>query len=157
MSENLRWKANGLPRKGWILHDVIDTEELANECEWCGTTIRYVHYLKHPEEENLTKCGIICAEHLTNDYVGHRLKEKEVKRKKKAELALFKKFMRKGYGVTKSNNLFLTWKEHFIVFRQTEKNIQLIINGIFGKRSYKTLEEAKISAYSFISKLKCST
>lgn len=38
-----RWKKNGLPREGWKLIDVIDYEEVCQQCDWCGTDLRYVH------------------------------------------------------------------------------------------------------------------
>lgn len=80
------WKAKGFLHKGWVLVDVEDVgdddgEESYESCDWCGTSIRYVHHLFHPETEQKSKSGCICAEYLTGDYSGAgRLKEEKLRK-----------------------------------------------------------------------------
>jgi len=82
MESNKLWVNNGLPRKGWAHDYVEDLGEALGSCVWCGTEIRYVHHLVHLFDELETTCGCICAEHLTEDYVNPRVREKKAKSEK---------------------------------------------------------------------------
>lgn len=86
-----RWVANGLPRKEWKI-DWVEELERGNEtnCDWCGTEIRFVYHLKHPEAVQRTISGCVCAGALTNDYKN----AEETKKRYYADRAVEKKAAR---------------------------------------------------------------
>jgi hypothetical protein len=81
--ENL-WNNPGIPKKGWVSSEVIDySAEYGGyaSCEMCGKEhIRYVHIMEHPEHDNLG-VGCVCAEKMSGDYEGPKLREKALKAK----------------------------------------------------------------------------
>lgn len=162
------WKSN-LPKKGWVYIDVIDTGEQATNCTWCGTLIRYVHALKHPDTGISTECGCICAEHLMEDYVGPKQKEKALKGKQARIRNWVKSPKWKSHSPhlferpTKDINLrirvtFSTQKNGWqvvVVKRELSKDIKNFFDWkrIEGKVFHKSLPEAKaasLSAYEYI-------
>lgn len=151
MKESLKWKSNGLPRKGWILFDVIDTDELSMACEWCGTSIRYVHIIKHVKDNLTSECGIICAEHLTQDYVNHRSREKILKSLSAKKRNHLSRFNKAAWLLSKNANLYLKFDSNLIVIIGKNAPYKLSINNIFSKKQYQTMDEAKESAYNYIS------
>jgi hypothetical protein len=79
MKRNGKWSEAGYPHKGYTEVNVIDTGELSEECEFCGTGIRYVHVLSHPDYDTEFSVGVSCAEALTNDYVNPKNQERKLK------------------------------------------------------------------------------
>ncbi len=146
----VKWKENGLPRKGWILTGVTDLDGIYSECDWCGTGIRYVHEITHPTENHISECGIICAEHLTQDYINHRRIEKKLRSLASKKKRRYKKFMEMEFSKSKKNNLFFTFEDNLIIFLDNANGIKLIINNIVGRKYYLSLNEAKEVAYNYL-------
>ena len=145
----IKWKNNGLPRKGWELNDVIDTENIDNQCDWCGTSIRYLHFLHHKEDNLTTTCGCICAEHLTQDYINPKKKEKELKifmRKKNKFLESFK------IGKNCFYSKFFGFDKFVMVFQKKDDFFYLKIGNTWGKKSYIVFEQACIAAFYYLTK-----
>ncbi len=140
-----RWKTNGLPRKGWTLLDVVD-EGFGQECEWCGTAIRYVHYIFHPETNQNSSCGCVCAEHLTEDYVTGRKRESKLKQKH-TRLHRFLNSPR-WYRLLPKYNLYRLDKR--ILIYKKNNHFMLKIHDLWGKKKYSTEEEAKIAAFNYL-------
>lgn len=172
-----RWKANGLPRKGWRLVDVIDTEELSSNCEWCGTDIRYEHHLYHDEQDLQSISGCVCAEHLTDDYVNPKKREKELKslflknkrkilsdikreKEKKEREAYWKEYYEREredyhslFKKSKNGNFYLkTYIGTLIIIFMKNEVYKIKIDDLWGKKTYSTLKEAAISAYDYINR-----
>ena len=76
-----KWSQPGFPHKGWTCVGVDDLgREDRATCEMCESAeIRYVHYLEHPDHPNQLACGCVCAEHMTEDRVGPRQRERELR------------------------------------------------------------------------------
>jgi hypothetical protein len=72
------WNQPGIPHRGWHCTDVEDLGDLDGTCEMCGTPIRYVHTMRHHDHERLG-VGCVCAEKMSDDYVGPRKRERELK------------------------------------------------------------------------------
>jgi hypothetical protein len=71
-----KWSEPGVPHRGWTCAGVEDLEEPSQVCAMCeSATVRYVHYMKHPDYPETLGVGCICAEHMENDYVNPRLRE----------------------------------------------------------------------------------
>lgn len=145
-----KWKNNGLPRKGWKIHDVIDLDSANGECEWCGTSIRYVHHLIHADDLE-TKCGCICAEHLTDDYINPRKMEKDLKAKLRAKKTELKKFLRSfKLGKKSFYSHFFGINKFIIIFKRQDGNYYLKIGEQWGSNAYSDFNAAKLAAYQFL-------
>lgn len=76
-----KWSEAGVPKRGWSCVDVDDLGEPSQVCEMCETQdIRYVHVMEHPEYSELLHVGCVCAEHMEEDYVRPKEREKRLKR-----------------------------------------------------------------------------
>ncbi len=152
------WKLQGIPHKGWILEDVIDSREYQQEvdyenCMMCGNEkIRYIHILTHPDIEEEYRVGCMCAEKMTNDYVNP--KQREIKLKNKANRRI--KWSQKKWKISQNGNSYLNFQEHHILIyvnKETGK-FKVKIGEIFGKKEFDNLDEAKIAAFDGIEYLK---
>lgn len=75
-SSEYRWDKPGMPHKGWVYLDVIDTGDYEEICECCGKeSIRFLHEIKHEDYAQLS-VGCKCAEKLCNDYVQPKKRER---------------------------------------------------------------------------------
>jgi hypothetical protein len=74
-----KWSQPSVPHKGWTCVGVEDLEEPSERCGMCESVeIRYVHVMEHPNYQGTLGVGCICAEHMEQDYVGPRLREKRL-------------------------------------------------------------------------------
>ena len=76
-----KWCQPGVPHKGWTCQDVEDLGAPTAVCEMCEvTSIRYVHYLTHPDfGEQALGVGCVCAENMEQDSVGPRERERNLR------------------------------------------------------------------------------
>ncbi len=82
MTAHGKWSDPDVPHKGWSCVDVEDLGEPAATCEMCETQeIRYVHHMEHPDYRETLAVGCVCAEHMEQDYVGPRLREKQLRQR----------------------------------------------------------------------------
>lgn len=142
--ENL-WKSSN-PKHGWVLIDVIDAGEYgAEQCGWCGTLIRYQHEIAHPEINEKHYVGCICCEKLTGDYETPRKKEKELK----SRSAKFKTWVYSPrWKLTENGNYYR--KDCDVLIYSTGNGWKLKIGGIWGKKTFKTLLEAKRAVFKYL-------
>jgi hypothetical protein len=79
MEEKFR-RREGWPRSGWTLLSTTDNETASFECENCGYPhVRYEHELRHEKTKQRVRVGCVCAEHLTQDFVTPKLRERGLK------------------------------------------------------------------------------
>lgn len=75
-----KWSELGVPKFGWSCVDVDDLGEPSQICEMCGVAeVRYIHVMHHPEYPEELLVGCICAEHMEQDYVRPREREKRMR------------------------------------------------------------------------------
>jgi hypothetical protein len=71
-----KWCQPAVPHKGWTFVGFDDLGEPSAICEMCETqTIRYVHYMEHPNYPQQLGCGCVCAGRMEEDYEGARRRE----------------------------------------------------------------------------------
>ena len=75
-----KWAQSGVPHRGWQCVGVDDLGEPSALCEMCESVeIRYVHQMSHPDYAATLFVGCVCAEHMEQDYVSPRLREKALR------------------------------------------------------------------------------
>lgn len=149
-----RWRTD-VPRKGFVLVDVIDLGRDYSKCEMCGhTPVRYQHHVLHTERNVHLLVGCICAEKLTEDYsdtgpaaTEKRLKSesakkalKQARRRKEIDRACWR-LSKKGHWWSRIDGKLIV-----IVPSKHGETYRLCVEGEFGRRSYPTQEAAKAAA-----------
>lgn len=75
-----KWSQAGVPHKGWVCVGTEDLEEPSATCDMCESVeIRFVHFMEHEDYSETLAVGCVCAEHMQNDYVGPREREKRLR------------------------------------------------------------------------------
>lgn len=74
-----RWKKPGVPHKGWHCVEVREVRPDKKTCEMCESVeFRIAHIMEHPDYPETLEVGVSCAEHMENDYVTPRKRERPV-------------------------------------------------------------------------------
>lgn len=152
-----KWAKAGVPRKGWTCTSMEDLGAPDAVCEMCeNQDIRYVHYMEHPEYPGVLGVGCVCAGHMERDYEGARKREtqyRNVAQRRSRWLARRWRTSAKGnlYLRTDGFNITLFRKDaHWsgaITERATDRTV-------FAKRSYETLDQAKLAAFDAMIRMK---
>lgn len=155
------WKQQGIPHKGWTLVDVIDVRE-DGQAEWetdyetcmmCGNEkIRYVHIIENAEVGEEFRVGCTCAEKMTNDYLNPERRERELRNRANRRI----NWTKKDWKRSKNGNYFLNIEEHhLLIYRdKNTSKYKVKIGETFGKKTFDTLEKAKIAAFNGMEYLK---
>lgn len=136
------------PGEGWVYDSWDDTEDFgAEQCEYCGSDLRYVHILYHPDWGFL-RVGCTCADKLLNNTLGS---EKEIEREKLAHK--WKTFINSPKWKHYKNGYFFEINDVKFCIWDNESYFTLKIkkygSSYFGGK-YKTLEFAKSSAFEYL-------
>ncbi len=152
MSYN-RWDQQGIPHKGWNCVDVIDIRadgEAVNEsdyatCQMCGKEkIRYVHIMEHTDLEDQFEVGCVCAEKMSDDYIGPRVRENRL-RNRAARRA---RWLQRKWRTSAKGNGFLNVEGYNLVIYPTKsKRWGYKIGDRFGQKTYATSSEAKLALF----------
>ena len=71
-----KWSQAGVPHKGWHCVDTEDLDEPELTCQMCESrTIRYVHYMEHPQYPDVLQVGCVCAGNMEGSVGTARLRE----------------------------------------------------------------------------------
>jgi hypothetical protein len=132
------------PSIGWEYIGDEDLGDLDGKCEWCGTEIRYVFWLQHPNWEPLS-VGTNCCDNLTGTkYASNHM---ESLRRFQARLTRFITSSRwtTSYGVSS-----IRQKSIAVDILALQLGFKIRMNGRLGKKSFVTLEEAKKATFELI-------
>jgi hypothetical protein len=154
MSEGTgKWRVPGVPHKGWQCVDIKDLNRRAAVCEMCESiTIRYVHYMKHPDYGKTLGCGCICAGHMEEDLAGARQREKSFK----ARLSRRAKWLHRVWQISRNGNEYINVNGiNVVVYRRGQTWGARFIDKITGykrflEQPYVSANEAKLAAFDAV-------
>lgn len=133
------------PAIGWELLGRDDSGDLCEQCEYCGTDIRYVFHIWHPKWEPLA-VGEICCDNLTGTELASNFMESQ--RRFQSRLNRFISSKRWEHG---SHSVGITQGKIRVEVRETvPSGFQIYMNWIPGRRVFATQEEAKTVAFEAI-------
>lgn len=135
-----------LPNHDWILESVTDLGSLCGACQRCGTLIRYTHHCRHPIGISAI-VGCICCGDITGNLPAAQQQEREVKNRS-ARLAKYLRSSR--WYQTSTGNLTMTYHGNRITVFASGARYKAVAAGTFSKRSYPSIEAAKIAAFNFL-------
>lgn len=102
-----------------------------------------IHVLSHSRYADEIRAGCVCAERMTDDYVTHRKRERQLLLKSKRRETFLEM---KGWKVSRKGNLFknLPSGPHLVMFKvkRKESPTKVIIDGQMGKLTYANFDEA---------------
>ena len=75
-----KWSQQGVPHKEWQCCGFTDLGAVLETCEMCETrSIRYVHYMEHPDYGAVLGVGNVCAGNMEEDYTAPEEREKRAR------------------------------------------------------------------------------
>lgn len=130
------------PKTGWEYMGEDDLGDLIGECEYCGSELRYEHYLFHPKWGELT-VGSGCADNLLdNDRASRWAKSRKV------YIGKLRRFMDSPrWRETSSGNWRINQKGTFILCYQSGDYWKVRVDETWGNKKFKSLDEAKKAAF----------
>lgn len=149
------WSQAGFPHKGWTANTVIDLREdegvsfdAYESCEACGREhIRFVHVLAHDNYPELIRVGCICAEKLTDDYVGPRKRERELRN----HAARRERFLSRKWKTSRKGHLWIRLDGvHVGVIPTPDGKFRVWIGERFGRLSYDSLRAAQLRIFDVV-------
>lgn len=134
-----------LPQFGWKCVKYIDTDDICETCQMCGTEeIRYLHYMAHPDVPDIIEVGRLCAARLSGDLKGAEDREKILKNIANRK----KRWLTRKWNISQKGNHFLRMQgNHLLVFETKNSDFSYAINGNFSSKFYKTMDEAKMDLF----------
>lgn len=134
-----------MPRRGWecIGHD--DLGDLIGECELCGTGLRYLYLIQHPNWPAM-EVGTDCCDNLTDTA---EASEHLDAYKKRAERV--KRFVSSPRWKTRpSGDLAIKQGGIAVAVRRAGSAFRIVMEGVTGKVEYATLIDAKMRVFESI-------
>lgn len=126
------------PRVGWRYVADEDLEELSGACEYCGTELRYIFYIEHPDWGVLA-VGTICCDNLTGTAIASDLKRCEARKKRFITSVRWENDTIIQFGIT-------------VAIVREQNGFYVCMNGHRGRIAHATLDQAKAAAFDVIEK-----
>lgn len=145
-----KWSQPGVPHRGWTCTGIDDLGAPDSTCEMCESqSIRYVHYMSHPDYPDELAVGCVCAGHMEQDYEAAKRRERGVRNAARRRI----KWLNRRWRTSAKGNAYInadgfnvvvyrlgaTWSGR-ITNRETGHGVRL-------RRPCATLDEAKLAAF----------
>lgn len=145
-----KWSQAGVPHKGWTCVNTDDLGEPAQRCGMCESAdIRYVHYMKHPDYEEILGVGRVCAEKMGDDYINPAKREKSVKKRKSWE--------KRNWKISSKGNPYINAKGYNIVlFLKKNNKWRILISNKetnakkYSEDQYDNEGDARVAAFDLL-------
>jgi hypothetical protein len=152
-----KWSNLNVPHKGWTCIDIEDLGEPLSTCEMCESqSIRYVHYMKHPEYKDILRVGCVCAGKMEENYGGAKLRDDFMKKRSSKRLRWINnsrwKISQKGNDWIKTDGYIIVMKKQDGFWRALIKSEDETFEK-WSHRKYESLDEAKLAAFDYLTKI----
>lgn len=134
-----------MPQSGWELIGCDDLGDVIENCELCGTDIRYVHAITHRNWGSMG-VGTDCCDRLTGTAVASEHHERHIK-----TIDMRKRFVgSKRWKPLANGDLRIRQKGIEIFIRSAGDQFVIQMDDAMGKAKYDTILDAKIRAFDSI-------
>jgi hypothetical protein len=141
-----KWRDPGVPHRGWTHLGCEDSGELSTVCGMCEKeTIRHIHTVTHPDYPGELHVGCICAEHMTEDYIGPRAAEGVVKRRR-SRLATF---LERGWKSGRFGSFYRDWKGRLVLVAPRDGGWIAKVDGEGGRKVFSSREAACKAVFQY--------
>lgn len=144
-----KWSQPGVPQRGWTCVDVDDLGEPSQLCEMCESVdIRFVHHMQHPDYSDILAVGCVCAEHMEQDYVRPKEREKRLR----SAASRRRTWANRQWRVSERGNPYLNSEGfNLTVFSRGSRWTVSVANRAngnsrIGVKTYESMETAKAAA-----------
>ena len=127
------------PKAGWSYMADEDLGDLCGTCEYCGTELRYLFYIEHPNW-GVMEVGTICCDNLTGTSIASDSVRYELRKRRFIESPQWKNDTISRMGVT-------------IKIAHERDGFYVCIDGFHGRKANETIEDAKALAFDVIEKV----
>lgn len=134
-----------MPQFGWQLDGWDDLGDLIGNCELCGTDLRYIHAVHHPDWGSMA-VGTDCCDHLTQSTTAsehHARHTKTIDMKKR--FVGSKRWKSDAFG-----NLCIRQKGIDVKIEKINDSSLISMNNIAGRERFPTALDAKIKVFETI-------
>ena len=147
-----KWRTPGVPHTGWSCVGAEDLGEPAEVCEMCeAIKIRYAHEMEHPDYPDLLRVGCICAEHMEQDTVAPRERERALRNTAARRRAWLS---RQGWRRSRRGNWWIVVENfHISVFPRGDgwsisiQDLHYEDQVTYSRRNYPTEHQALLKAF----------
>jgi hypothetical protein len=133
------------PKVGWVFVGHDDLGSISGVCDLCGTDIRHVFLIEHPDWFAM-EVGEICCDHLTDTDIASNFMESvrrfNDRRKRFVESPRWK--------LHTVGHEFIIQRQLAVEIRTLGENCQLRINGKIGQLRYPTTLKARAKAFDVL-------
>jgi hypothetical protein len=139
----------GIPHKGWtcLNPDGDDTGEISHQCEMCGTNIRYLYDMVHPDYPTKLTVGSECTLNMSEDYEQIQIRKKlRTSRRNKLQ-----HFINNGWQL-KFDRWMRTYHGYTVSITYTNGHYRYAIFADKRPWHFKTMDEAKRASFDYITK-----
>jgi hypothetical protein len=152
-----KWSEINVPHKGWTCIDIEDKGEPISLCEMCESQIiRYIHYMKHPQYEDILGVGCVCAGKMEDNYVSAKIRDDFMKKRAAKRIRWINnshwKISQKGNEWIKSDGYIIVMKQNGNIWSALIKNEDETFEK-WSQRKYESVEQAKLSAFDYLTKI----
>lgn len=151
-----KWSIAGVPHKGWQCVDIEDLGEPQAECEMCESqTIRYVHYMQHPNYPRILEVGCVCAGHMEGDIAAARTREASMK----SRTGKRKRWITRRWRISAKGNPWIRADGFRVTVYRRGTGWAVTVSSEdnnfvkYGGRIYETKDQAKLAAFDQITRL----
>jgi hypothetical protein len=146
------WNNPNVPHKGWKCVGLVDLGRgVYQTCEMCGNErIRFVHKMQHSAEYRPLAVGCICAERMSEDYVGPKQREKSLK----SRVSRRERWLSRRWKISTKGNPWIKTGIYHIVAYPFGNVFRLCIDGKMGTRNYHALDAARLAAFDAVEAMK---
>lgn len=134
-----------MPQSGWESIGSDDLGGLNGNCELCGTELRYIFAIVHPQWDAMA-VGTNCCDRLTETAEASEFHDARIKvRNKRARFVSSKR-----WRVTKRDGFWIDQKGFTVLITPSNGRFRISIDDAKGKIEYETLFDAKLKAFELI-------
>jgi hypothetical protein len=133
------------PSVGWELLGREDSGDLCENCENCGTDIRYVFHIWHPAWESMA-VGEICCDHLTGTEIASNFIESQRRFQSRLRRFLESPRWKTGPRIAAIRQSRIEVQ----IYEFAPSNYRIHMNGREGKRTFTELDAAKRLVFNVI-------
>ena len=148
---------SNIPQSGWICVDIQDFGKRVATCQMCEKeTIRYAHYMRHPDYPHTLRVGCVCAGKME----GNMQNAKERDAFMKSRMNKRKNWLERKWKISRSGNQYVKADGFIVVMKQNKDGLWSAFvkseDGNFEKwssRKYKNENEMKLAAFDCLTKV----
>lgn len=132
------------PKFDWAYIGHDDLGDLDGHCEYCGTEIRYVFYIRH-DSWGTMEVGTVCCDNLTATDIASNLMESD--RRFKSRMV---RFITSKRWTSDQSGYYITQNKIHVAIIQSGGKVKIKMDGKAGKLEFSDIVEAKKKVFHVI-------